>query len=590
MKKTLSKVLALLMLAAIMVGCFAGCGTGDNEYETLPSQEPVTDMPPTDVNYTISIMTQRHTGTTTEAEDLWFFKYMEYWFAQKGYNVDIQVTQNSDMSTQKSLLLNTNSLPDLMWSVNLKNTEIVKYAIEEGLILEWTPYINEDMMPNLTKRFADQPESKVLSTAPNNGIYGIPYYAPSQYASGCYGTSERLYFRQSWLDQAGVTNPTTKEELLNVLRAFKSKITDPSADKQDVPLVSSSSFFEKYLWTCLGFYGTEPGKFGTNLMVKNGQLTIPAYTESYKEFVSIMKTLYDEGLIAKDYFSYSDASAGALINNKQCGALSWWTLEYVGNEFSDIVCANPIPLGDVTSVEDIHVSRLKSVYPNYIWARKMVKQGEEGAEPGKDPRILAMLIDYVYSDDGAWLYRYGPEQGKDPLGLVEGWYFDENKDVTTEKVANGTYASISAYGRNELFPNDYAGLRPAVTTSGTGAMKEFTDSVTGETYTCIDNLLLTHDNNDGHWRLITIEKWSDRATSIRIPDAYLGSEDTATADDYYKAFTSWINSETIKFITGTRDISEIDQFYKELEDLHIKEYLEMMNAGQAEWLKATFGE
>ena len=580
MKKTLSKVLALLMLAAIMVGCFAGCGTGDEGYETLAPVDPVTEMPPKDQKYTIDIMTQRHTGTSTEAEDLWFFKYMEYWFAEQGYDVEINVTQSAEIKTTKSTLLNTDNLPDIMWSVNLTNPEIVKYAMEEKMILEWTPYINSTLMPNLLGRFEEMPESKVLSTAPDNGIYGIPYYAPSQVASGCYGTSERLYFRQSWLDKAGVTNPTTKDELLNVLRKFKSEITDKSADIKDVPLVSSSSFFEKYLWTCLGFYGTEPSRYGTSLMVKDGKLTIPAYTESYKEFVSIMKTLYDEGLIAQDFFSYTDASAGAMINANQCGALCWWTLEYVGNDFSDIVCANPIPLGDVDSVEDIHVSRLKYVYPNYIWANADYEE----------PRILAMLIDYVYSDDGAWLYRYGPEKGTDPLGLVEGWYFNDKKDVTTDKVVDGTYSSMSAYGRDVLFPNDYAGLRPAVTTSGTGKMIEYKDSVTGETYTCIDNLLLTHDNNDGHWRLITIEKWSSRATSVRVPDSFLGSDDMARADDIYSAVKGWINSETVKFITGTRPLSEIDAFHQELKDLEIEVYLELVSEGNADWLKATFGE
>ena len=579
MKKTLSKVLALLMLAALMVGCFAGCGTDGDGYEMLESQAAIEEMPPKDKEYTISIMTQRHTGYDNDASELWFFKYMEYWFAEQGYTVNIEVQQSNEISQTKSLALNTNTLADIYWAVELKNEEIVRYAMEEGMILEWTPYINKTLMPNLTKRFEDQPESKVDSTAPNNGIYGLPYYAPSQNASGCYGTSERLYFRQSWLDQAGVENPTTKDELLNVLRAFKTEITDKTADKQDVPLVSSSSFLEKYLWTCLGFYGTEPGRYGTNLMIKNEELVLPAYTESYREFVSIMKTMYDEGLIAKDFFSYSDASAGALVNAGKCGALAWWTLEYVGDQFADIVCANPIPLGDVKSVDDIHVSRLKSVYVNRVWARADYEE----------PRILAMLMDFVYSDDGAWLYRYGPEAGKDPLGLVDGWYFDEKGDVTTKMVADGTRSSMSDYGRMYLFPNDSAGLRPAVVTSGTGAYDEHIDSVTGETYTCINNLALSHDNNDGHWRLITIEKWEPRATSIRIPDAYLGAEKMADFTDYKNAVNSWINSETAKFITGVRPMSEIETFWKELEDLGVKEYMELIKEGYTDWMTATFG-
>jgi len=542
---------------------------------------PADPYPSKEKTYNISIFVSRHTGYDTDASDLWFFRYMEYWFAQQGYTVYIDVLQSNEPSQMKSLYLNTDTLPDLMWSVELKNNEIVRYAMQKQMILDWMPYIDGGYMPNLAQRFKEQPESKTLSTAPNGGIYGIPYYAPSLYNSGCYGVSERLYFRQSWLDQAGVQNPTTKEELLNVLRAFKTKITDKTADKQDVPLVSSSSFLEKYLWTCMGFYGTEPSRFGTNLMIKDGEIVLPAYTESYKEFVTMMKTMYDEGLIAKDFFSYSDASAGALVNAGQCGALAWYTLEYVGDQFADIVCANPIPMGDVQSVEDIHVSRLKSIYPNYIWASSRYEE----------PRILAMLIDFIYSDEGAWLYRYGPSKAEgDPLDMVDGWYFDEIGNVTNDHVASGTgRITMSDYGRYYLYPHDYAGLRPVVVSTGTGNKLKFTDSVTGETFTVIDNVALSHDNNDGHWRLITIEKWSERATSIRLPnDVYLSRNELTEFADLKSDINNWINSETVRFITGTRPISELDKFYKELEDRGVERYLELARAGYADWYAATF--
>ena len=547
--------------------------------EIIPALDPsMNAMPSKDRSYNINILTQRNIGYNNDPEELWFFRYMEYWFAQQGYDVDIQVVQSNDIEQTMSLCLNTDTLPDLMWGIELNNEEIVRYAIEEYMILEWTPYINEYLMPNLTKLMEAMPQSRMLSTAPNGGIYGLPYYNAALYSTGSYGVSERLYFRQSWLDQVGLENPTTKEELLNVLRAFKTQITDKTADKTDVPLVFADSFLEKYLWTCMGFYGTEPSRFGSNLMIKDGQIVLPAYTESYKEFVAIMKTMYDEGLIARDFFTYSGDSAGDLENAGTYGALAWYNLEYAGDQFADYVCANPIPMGDVQSAEDIHVSRPYSVYPNTIWASSRYEE----------PRILAMLIDFIYSEEGAWLYRYGPKQGEDPLNLVDGWYFDENGNVTTQMVASGVYTTMDDYCRSVLYPVDCVGLCPTVITSGTGAKMEFTDSVTGETFTCVDTIALSHDNNDGHWRLITIETWSDRATSIRLPDIYLNSDEMYEFLDYKNALNHWINSETVKFITGVRPISEIDEFWKELEQLCVKEYLEMANEGYADWMKATF--
>ena len=190
------------------------------------------------------------------------------------------------------------------------------------------------------------------------------------------------------------------------------------------------------------------------------------------------------------------------------------------------------------------------------------------------------------------IYRYGisKEAGGDPLGLVEGWYFDEKGQVTNDKVVDGTRGSMSDYGRYFLFPHDYAGLRPVVYAEGFSGTKEYTDSVTGEKYTVANNQPLSHDTNDGHWRLSTIEKWSDRATCIRIPNMFLGSADMEEFTDLKTAVNNWINSETVKFITGIRPMSEIETFWDELEDLEVERYMELINKGYESWMNATFGE
>lgn len=577
MKKTLSKVLALLMLASVMVGCFAGCNTaGSDGYETKAPQDLVLEKPVINEPVTISVLTTRHPGYTTEADQLWFFKYMEYWFEQQGYDVTFDVQQTTEAGTQASLLLNTNSLPDLVFGINISNTNIVKYGIEDTLLLDWTPYINDVLMPNFKARMESDSQMYSQMKAPDNGIYGLPYINPSLTASGCYGVSERFYFRQSWLDAVNKEIPTTKDELLDVLRAFKN-VKTPNGTA--IPIVSSSGFLEKYLWTCLGFYGTEPSQFGMSLMIKDGELVIPAYTESYREFVTLMNTFYNEGIIAQDYFNYNDASAKALATADRCGVYCWFTMEALVDDYMDYVSAKPIPLGDVQTVEDIHVSRYSWFTVNQAWASAKTKY----------PELLAMMMDYMYSDEGAFTYRYGPKAGEDPLGMVEGYYFDEKGNVMTEKVADGTYVGIEVYGRDWLFPFDNVGLRPAVKTSGTGKNIPYTDSVTGETYYVFDAAVMTDDNIDGHWRLTTIEAWSERATSIRIPKVYQNSEDTATASDILGACQTLIKTETVKFITGTRPLSEIEEFWADLKAMEIEVYLELLNTAHGPWLEQTFG-
>ena len=584
MKKRNKKVLSLLLAVIMLIGCFTACGEGGDETGSgatnasgeIDTAAQITEKPVINEPVTLSILTQRHAASTTDVSELWFFKYMEYWFAQQGYDVTINVQQTNEASQEKALLLGTDTMLDIVWGITLGKTNAALYGEEEEMLLNWAPYLNESLMPNLCKWLETYPDIRPNITAPGGGIYALPYIAPSQYASGCYGTSERLYYRQSWLDACGVKNPTTEEEFYQTLRAFKNMKLD--GGREPIPVVSAGSFLEKYIWTCLGFYGTEPNKYGSNLMIKDGELVIPAYTESYRDFIKVMSTLYGEGLVAKDYFSVSDTTAGGLMRDGTCGALAWWTLEYVGEDsasFSDIVCANPIKFGDT---KEIHVSRLQYYNADTLWVSSKTKY----------PELVAMMLDYIYSEEGAMFYRYGPKQGEDPLGLVDGWYTDENGDITTKLVEDGTYASMSAYGRDRIFPFDNAGLRPAVVTSGTGNMIEFTDSVTGEKYECIDNYKLDDNTNDGHWRLITIEKWSDYATSVRLDGAYLSSEDATYVSDIITTIQNYITKESAKFITGQRDISTIGQFWTELENLGIQEYLDVMKEYYAGYMDSVF--
>ena len=43
-------------------------------------------------------------------------------------------------------------------------------------------------------------------------------------------------------------------------------------------------------------------------------------------------------------------------------------------------------------------------------------------------------------------YFYGPMKGtEETLGVVDGWYYDENNRITTDKVVNGEFTDISEY-------------------------------------------------------------------------------------------------------------------------------------------------
>ena len=572
MKKLCIRIVALMMLATLMVGCFAGCTPADQT-------EAKIGLPEKGVAVTVDISVYRHAEGLSAAEDLWYFQYLEHWLAEE-YELDVTLNVINADSSAISLQLNSGDLPDLVFGITLNANDAVKYGMEEEMILDWTPYLNETYMPNLTQRLEEDPAIKAGSTLPDGKIYGLPYIKPRMAYSGIIGQTARLFLRQSWLDEVGMQNPTTKEELLTVLRAMKAKHPDRTT------IVTSEGFLEKYVWACLGFYGTEPAKYGTKFMLnENNELVLPCYDSQYAEFIKFMNTLYSEGIIAKDYASAANASAVAYSQNGGAGGYCWWTLDSMASENDkglDWVSVNPVPMGDLTSVDQIHVTALSTYDVNKAWANADTEY----------PALLALIMDFMYSDEGAFLYRYGVPEGQDPLNIIDGYKYDAAGNITTAKVENGTYNNMTNYGRDVLYPADNVGVRPAVVTTGTGEMKEYTDSVTGKKYSALDTMYLDPATNTGHYYLQVIEHWTSHMTVIRIPAVYMSAEDVFDNTQYNTLIADYVTAESAKFIKGTRPCTDAEfaKFFQELKDLGVEQYIALNQAALEGWMNTTFGK
>ena len=542
--------------------------SAESEGEKVTSSEPITTEP-----VTISILTQRHSTATNDASDLWFFKYMEYWFEQQGYDVTIEVTQTTETAQQKSLMLGTDSLVDVVWGIALGTDEAVLYGAEQGAILDWTPYINEETMPNVYAKLEENQIAKLAGICIDGGIYGLPFFTTSTYGSGTFGTTERMYINQKWLDECNLEVPTDVEGFIDMLRAFKENITLESGDEV-IPLISNAGFLEKYVWLGLGYYGTSV-QYGSGIAIKDEQVHLPAYTEDYRTFIEFMNTLYTEGLISPDHFTMDGTTARGLMQSGVCGVLADWTLTYCSEPFSDWVCAEPICFGDN---DEIYVSTSSNYTSNTIWASADTKY----------PEIVAMLVDFVYSEEGSMIYCYGPKEGEDPLNMLDGWYYDEKGAITTKMVEEGIYDEMITYCRQYVYPYDYVGVRPVITNYGYGQTWTFKDAVTGEDVNTIVTEDITHEDNNGHWRLITQEMWNPHITTVGLPTVYLDEETALRATELKTVIEKHIKAESAKFITGTRPLDEVDDYYKELEQLGVQEYIEIYQAAYSNYIEAIF--
>ena len=567
MKKLLALVLALFMMLSIVSNVQA-------------ADDPIT----------ISILTSRHTEGTNEVTDLWFFKYMEYWLAQQGHNVKFELEQSYDMTERTALMLATGDLPDILWSSSLSNNDIVMYGAGEGMLLDWTPYLNEETMPNLMAQLKINPDALAASICNDGKVYGLPYFTERNYptATATAPNSIRLWVDQTWLDQLNLELPTTMDGFMDMLRAFKNGIKIDG--KEVYPAMENAQFLRKYLMACLGFYGSTASAStnGIAVMVHDGKIVVPAYTEAYKEYVTLLNTMYTEGLISQDFFTLDATTAQGYMADNVCGVIGDWTLGVVGDNFAK--WTHLLPLS--TEYCENPVSSCATTYQ----ANKTVVSAET-----EHPEIIAKMLDYLYSSEGAMLYYFGPMKGTDPMGIAEGWYFTEDEQLTTDSIQNGTSTVLgfTEYCKLHIYSAQYAGYAcqlamPAAYEAAGLERKitnwQITDAITGQVFDAPESIIYTHADNGGHWRLSVSEAWGNNSTTINLPKVYMSEDDALTVTDLETVLKKHIASETAKFVVGTRPMSEYDQFIAELEGMGVQEYLEIYTKAYEPYMTSMFGK
>ncbi|GAB4000577.1 hypothetical protein GCM10029992_32920 [Glycomyces albus] len=85
--------------------------------------------------------------------------------------------------------------------------------------------------PNLVDAFEKEPGFEELATSPDGNIWGIPAW------NDCYHCSypSKLWMNSAWLDEVGLEQPTTPEELRTVLEAFKTQDPNGNGEADEIP-------------------------------------------------------------------------------------------------------------------------------------------------------------------------------------------------------------------------------------------------------------------------------------------------------------------------------------------------------------------
>ena len=177
-------------------------------------------------------------------------------------------------------------------------------------------------MPNLSKILEENPEYRKMITAPDGHIYSFPWI--EELGSGkeaIQAVANIPFINKKWLDELGLEVPTTTDELVEVLKAFRDG--NPEGRTDVIPMSFIMNGGNEDPGILLGAFG-EGDNQDHFLVTDDKKVIYSTVQEGYKEGIKWLNSLQNEGLFDPEAFTQDWATYVSKGNNGRYGMFFTW--------------------------------------------------------------------------------------------------------------------------------------------------------------------------------------------------------------------------------------------------------------------------
>jgi len=328
MKKLITVFLALTMLSVLLMTSYA-CA------DAIPSSEPVK----------LTALIAKNALTKNLDEMQWLKELA----AENGVEIIEWRQYTNDWGQVKPVLFASGDIPDLLFNA----TGSADFDMFKGLFEDLTPLI-EQHAPNISRMFAEQPETLIRSVSRDGKIFGVGNYNAEQVT--VHGST---LINKKWLDNLGLSTPTNWDELYDVLVAFRDLDPNGNGIADEIPM----DFWYLSTYGAINLLGStgiqavslsssEGGYFAEDATVKN------YYVDSrFKEFINYLHKLYSEGLLNPEIFTHDFGSMTTLAlgegKTARVGVQFFWDIPSLfGTELADqYITLPPLKMSATSTIE-----------------------------------------------------------------------------------------------------------------------------------------------------------------------------------------------------------------------------------------------
>lgn len=308
---------------------------------------------------------------------------------KSGYKVSWKLNPPTTYyDTVRPLILAKNNLADI---VQMPDLDLNSEYSKTGVFVKLDEYL--EYMPNFKKYLEDNPSIKASLTTESGHIFYVPQTVHTQNYQPC------IMYNMEWLAALGLEVPTTLDEFVVVLRAFKETDMNGNKLKDEIPLSVESKFLPYMFGPAFGlelvngFYADEAGVVHYSYYEE----------ENYKAYLAFLNSLYAEGLLESDFTSTTRDNIVERCKNNQTGVtfdFSWQMSALYSTQYAQYDGSKPVFCG---------AQPLSGKYEGYYIGRTQISGLFAVTATSANVVDAVKLLDYMMSEDAQTYYCWGIE-------------------------------------------------------------------------------------------------------------------------------------------------------------------------------------
>lgn len=452
------KILALMTSLTLCAGMLAGCGGGsdDSAGTTTPSTtdtttettetpaEPAGDSAETTEPAAADLTPITFTYFNADGQnDVWDNPVGNAITAATGVTLEISypVSSTGDAKEDVALMIASDDYPDLIYAKGDAND-----LYEAGALIELRDLIDQ-YGPNIKKMYGDEFE-KLEWGSGDNGIYQLSYAGVGAKKVNDGGTCQIQF---AALKENDYKYPTTIEEYEALIKKY---LADHPTTEDGLPTIGISMSASDWHWMITlgnpaGFIADAAPDNGQWLVDENYNCFYKHTSEDEREYFRWLSRMYDEGILDPNFATQTDEDYIAKLANGQVVAITDALWHY--NQAQQTLVADGKVDKTYCPLPVVLDSSKKA--PTMLYQGLQVGWGIAITKSCEDPVRAVQFLDYLCSDEGAILYKWGIEGEhyfKDENGVMYRTQEEIDKSNSdpdySKKTGIGNYTGFPIYG------------------------------------------------------------------------------------------------------------------------------------------------